>query len=151
MKNIVPAFAAALLLGVGAIGPASAAQDTVPGQTAAPAQTNTQIMTTVPNNALTISTYYNEDVYDNKDNKIGTVSDILLDTEGRVSAVIVGVGGFLGLGQKDVAVPFSALKVAEKNNDRYLVMNTTKEALESAPGYVFDRSKGVWTSAKQPS
>jgi sporulation protein YlmC with PRC-barrel domain len=149
MKTIAPAFAAALLLGVGAIGPVSAAQDTVPGQTAAPA--NTQIMTTVPNNALTISTYYNEDVYDNKDNKIGTVSDILLDTEGRVSAVIVGVGGFLGLGQKDVAVPFSALKVAEKNNDRYLVMNTTKEALETAPGYVFDRSKGVWTPARQPS
>jgi hypothetical protein len=80
------------------------------------------------------------------------VNDILLDTDGRVSAVIVGVGGFLGLGQKDVAVPFNALKVAEKNGDRYLVMNTTKEALQSAPGYTFDKSKGTWVPAtKQPS
>jgi sporulation protein YlmC with PRC-barrel domain len=149
MKTIVPALAAALLFGAGAIGPVSAAQDTTPGQTRA--QTGTQMITNVPDNALTISTYYNEDVYDNQDNKIGTVSDILLDNEGRISAVIVGVGGFLGLGQKDVAVPFNALKVTEKNNDRYLVMNTTKEALESAPGYVYDRSKGVWVQAKQPS
>ncbi|HEU4475338.1 MAG TPA: PRC-barrel domain-containing protein [Methyloceanibacter sp.] len=151
MKTIVPALAAALLLGAGAIAPASAAQDTTPGQTGAQTQTGTQILTNVPNNALTISTYYNEDVYDTQDNKIGTVTDILLDPEGRISAVIVGVGGFLGLGQKDVAVPFNALKVAEKNNDRYLVMNTTKEALESAPGYVYDRSKGVWLPARQPS
>jgi hypothetical protein len=47
-----------------------------------------------------------------------------------VSAVIVGVGGFLGVGEKDVAVPFNALKVAEKDGDRYLAMNATKEALE---------------------
>ena len=74
-----------------------------------------------------------------------------VDKEGRVSAVIVGVGGFLGIGEKDVAVPFSALKVAEKNGDHYLVMNTSKEALEKAPGYTYDRTKGVWVPAKQPS
>jgi sporulation protein YlmC with PRC-barrel domain len=110
------------------------------------------MLTTVPNNATTISTYYNEDVYDNQENKIGDVNDILLDAGGKVSAVIVGVGGFLGVGEKDVAVPFNALKVAEKNGDRYLIMNTTKETLQSAPGYTFDKTKGVWVPAtKQPS
>jgi hypothetical protein len=68
-----------------------------------------------------------------------------------VSAVIVGVGGVLGLGAKDVAVPFSALKLAEKDGDRYLVMNTTKEALEKAPSYTYDRTKGIWLPAKQPT
>jgi sporulation protein YlmC with PRC-barrel domain len=79
-------------------GPAGAVQDA------------SGLVTTVPNDALTVSTYYNEDVYDQKDNKIGDVNDILLDKDGRVSAVIVGVGGFLGIGEKDVAVSFDALK-----------------------------------------
>ena len=44
------------------------------------------------------------------------------------------------------------LKVAEKDGDRYLVMNATKEALQSAPGYTFDRTKGVWVpETKKPS
>jgi sporulation protein YlmC with PRC-barrel domain len=150
MNKILPAFTLALLLGVAA--PAMAVQDAMPGQTATQKQAATEMMATVPNNLLPVSTYYNEDVYDNQENKIGDVNDILLDTDGRVSAVIVGVGGFLGLGQKDVAVPFNALKVAEKNGDRYLVMNTTKEALQSAPGYTFDKNKGIWVPAtKQPS
>lgn len=96
---------------------------------------------------MTVSNYYNEDVYDHQDNKIGDVNDILLDQSGKVQAVIVGVGGFLGVGEKDVAVSFDALKLSEKAGDRYLVMNTTKEALEKAPGYTFDREKGVWRPA----
>ena len=111
---------------------------------AAPFVINTQFVTSVPADALSISTYYNEDVYDNQDNKIGDVNDILLDKDGRVSTVIIGVGGFLGVGEKDVAVPFSALKVADKEGDRYLVINATKEALEKAPGYMYDKDKGVW-------
>ena len=90
-------------------------------------------------------------MYNNQENKIGEVNDILLDADGKIAAVIVGVGGFLGVGEKDVAVPFNALKVTEKDNDRYLVMNTTKEALESAPGYVFDREKSVWVPATKQS
>ena len=138
MKMHVPALALALLIG-GAAGPALAAEETG------------QFQTSVPSDALTISNYYEQDVYDNQNSKIGDVKDVLLDKDGRVSAVIVGVGGVLGLGAKDVAVPFSALKLAEKNGDRYLVMNTTKEALEKAPGYTYDRTKGVWLPAKQPT
>jgi len=50
------------------------------------------------------------------DNKIGGVDDILIDKEGRVTVVIIGVGGFLGMGEKDVAVPFSSVRASEKNN-----------------------------------
>jgi sporulation protein YlmC with PRC-barrel domain len=106
-----------------------------------------QFVTTVPADALSISTYYNEDVYDTQNNKIGDVNDILIDKEGRVTTAIIGVGGFLGVGEKDVAVPFNSLKVSEKAGDRYLVTNATKEALEKAPGYVYDQGKGVWVPA----
>jgi sporulation protein YlmC with PRC-barrel domain len=138
MKMYVPGLALALLIG-GAMGPVFAAEEAGAFQTS------------VPSDALTISNYYEQDVYDNQNNKIGDVKDVLLDKEGRVSAVIVGVGGMLGVGEKDVAVPFNALKIAEKDGDRYLVMNTTKEALEKAPGYTYDRTKGVWLPAKQPT
>ena len=134
MKNIVSGLAFAVLLAGAAIDQASAIQE------------STQFVT-VPSDALPISTYYNEDVYDNQDNKIGDVNDILLDKDGRVSTVIIGVGGFLGVGEKDVAVPFTALKVAEKAGARYLVINATKEALEKAPGYIYDKDKGVWVPA----
>jgi putative membrane protein len=106
-----------------------------------------ELGTKLPADAISISTYYNEDVYDTQDNKIGDVNDILLDKDGRLSTAIIGVGGFLGVGEKDVAVPFKSLKVSEKGGDRYLVINATKEALEKAPGYVYDQGKGVWVPA----
>ena len=86
------------------------------------------LLTTVPNNGVTVSEYYKQSVYDTKDNKIGDVNDVLLDKNGQVSAVILGVGGFLGMGEKDVAVPFNAIKITEKDGNRYLVMDTSKEA-----------------------
>jgi sporulation protein YlmC with PRC-barrel domain len=105
------------------------------------------LMAAVPANGITVSDYYKQSVYDTKDNKIGDVNDVLLDKSGQVSAVILGVGGFLGLGEKDVAVPFSAIQVTEKNGDRYLVMETTKEALQAATGYTYDHTKRAWVPA----
>ncbi len=101
----------------------------------------------LPAGALPVSDYYNQSVYDNRDSKIGDVNDMLLDKGGKIDAVIIGVGGFLGVGEKNVAVPFSALKVAEKDGSRYLVLETTKEALQTAPGYVYDSGKKVWVPA----
>jgi len=135
MKQLLASTALALLLttGIAAV-PASAAQPP-------------QMITTLPDKALPISDYYNQNVYDSRDSKIGAVSDLLLDPSGKVNAVIVGVGGLLGVGEKNVAVPFQALKVAEKDGKRYLVLDTTKEALQDAPGYTYDNSKKVWLPA----
>ena len=105
------------------------------------------MITTLPGEALPISDFYNQNVYDSRDNKIGEINDLLLDNGGKINAVIVGVGGFLGVGEKNVAVPFQALKVAEKDGKRYLVLDTTKEALETAPGYSFDHTKSAWLPA----
>jgi sporulation protein YlmC with PRC-barrel domain len=118
----------------------------VPASAANPPE---QIISSLPSGALPIRDYYNQSVYDTKDNKIGDVNDLLVDKDGKLSAVIIGVGGFLGAGEKNVAVPFSALKLTDKNGKRYLVMETTKEALEKAPGYTFDRSAYQWVPSKQ--
>ncbi len=49
---------------------------------------------------------------DNK--KVGSISDVLIDHNGKASAIVIGVGGFLGLGQKDVAVPFDRVKFTDQ-------------------------------------
>ncbi len=79
----------------------------------------------------------NESVRNAANEAIGDVNDVLIGTDGKVSAVIVGVGGFLGLGEKDVALPFDQLTFA-KDADGKLIVTTgmTKASLESAPAYV---------------
>lgn len=86
-------------------------------------------------------------VYNDNNESLGSINDLLTDKIGNIKAVVIGVGGFLGVGEKNVAVPFQALKVAEKNGKRYLVLDTTKEALQTAPGYSYDHSKKVWLPA----
>jgi len=137
------AFTVMLLAGTTAM----AADAPTPGAAEKNPAAQVQLMTNVPGSALPISQFYNEDVYDAKDAKIGDVKDILVDKNGQIAAVILSVGGFLGIGEKDVAVPFNAIHVTEKNGQRYLVMDTTKEALQSAPSYTYDRSKGIWVPA----
>jgi sporulation protein YlmC with PRC-barrel domain len=106
---------------------------------------NAQMLRQMPSNSVTVTDWYKQNVYDSKDNKIGEVMDVLLDKSGKVTSVIVGVGGFLGVDEKDVAVPFNAIQVTNKNNNKwYLVMNTTKTDLKSAPGFKYDRDSTTW-------
>ncbi len=105
-----------------------------------------KILTSLPDNAWTITEWYKRDIYDTADNKIGDIKDVLLDHDGKTAAIIIGVGGFLGVGEKDVAVPYDAVLFKRKDNNGnwYPVMNTTKDALENAPGYKYDRSAVKW-------
>jgi sporulation protein YlmC with PRC-barrel domain len=81
------------------------------------------------------SDIYKADVYDNAEDKIGVVTDLILDNSGNVTTAVVGVGGFLGAGKKEVAVPFKDLKVMSRDNKDWLVLNQTKEDLKIAPAY----------------
>jgi hypothetical protein len=69
-----------------------------------------ETLSTIPSNSATVTNYYKQSVYDPKENKIGEIDDVLVDREGRITALVIGVGGFLGVGVKDVAVPFCAVK-----------------------------------------
>ena len=123
--------------------PPEATQPAAPAPEAA-APKGAEAMTTVPSDSVSLTYYYKQNVYDTSDNPVGEISDVLLDKDGRVTAVIVSVGGFLGLGAKYVSVPFNALRMTEKDGKRYLVMDTTKDTLMSAPGYQYDSTKGQW-------
>ena len=103
-----------------------------------------QIMSNIPANSVTITHWYKQNVYDPNDSKIGEIMDVLVDREGKATALIVGVGGFLGMGEKDVAVPMNAIHTTTKNEKPYLVMNSTKDALKNAKGFKYDRSEMKW-------
>ena len=66
---------------------------------------------------------------------IGSVNDIVLTKEGKAESLIIGVGGFLGLGAKNVAYEFGKAQWAEKNGDRWLVAQTTREELQAQPDF----------------
>ena len=109
-------------------------------------------MTTVPGDALTVTHWYKENVYDPNDSKIGEVNDVLVNHDGKIEAFVVAVGGFLGVGEKDVAVPFDAIHFTNKNNNKwYMVMNTTKDAMKAAPGLKYDRNATTWIPENAPT
>ena len=81
------------------------------------------------------SDVYKADVYDTSEHKVGNVTDLKIDSTGNVTAAIIGVGGFLGVGQKDVAIPFKELKVSTRDGKDRLILNRTKDALKKAPAF----------------
>ena len=109
--------------------------------------TTAQTLTSVPTSATTVTNWYKQNVYDPSDNKIGEIADVLIDKDGKVEVFMVSVGGFLGVGEKDVAVPFSAIHGIQKDGKWYLTMNATKDALKNASGYKYDRAKATWVPA----
>jgi PRC-barrel domain len=111
-----------------------------------------QALSSIPANSLTATVWHKQNVYDPGDNKIGEIMDVLVDREGKISTLIVGVGGFLGMGEKDVAVPFNAVRLTSKDNNKfYLVMNATKDALKAAKGFKYDRNAMTWVPEDAPA
>ncbi|GAB4576883.1 MAG: hypothetical protein Tsb0019_02830 [Roseibium sp.] len=67
---------------------------------------------------------------------IGDINDVIIGRDGNVRALIVGVGGFLGLGEKEVAVDFSRLSFASESDDQFtIVSDVSREELEGAKDY----------------
>ncbi len=112
----------------------------------APAEQATTLRS-LPSDASTVTNWYKQNVYDPSETKIGEISDVLVGSDGRISAFIVSVGGFLGMGEKHVAVPFNAVHGTQRNGKWWLTMNATKDALKSAAGFKYDRTKTTWDPA----
>jgi sporulation protein YlmC with PRC-barrel domain len=75
-------------------------------------------------------------VYGQGDESIGEINDVVFNKDGQIDAVVLDVGGFLGIGEKPVAVGFDQLNVRTDDGGNLLVMiNAPKEQLENAPTY----------------
>ena len=73
-------------------------------------------------------------VYNDKDEKVGSVDDIIITPDKAVSYAIVGTGGFLGLAKHDVAIPVSQFKLVDK---KLVLPGATKEALKAIPEFQY--------------
>ncbi len=108
-----------------------------------------ETLSSLPSDSWTITNYYKQDVYDKGQNTVGKIDDVLTDKSGKITALMVGVGGFLGVGEKDVALPFAAVHTEKKNNKWYLTVAETKDTLKNAAGYKYDSSTTTWVPANK--
>lgn len=79
-------------------------------------------------------------VYGPDNASIGEINDLVIATDGKINAVVVGVGGFLGVGQKDVALPFEGISVTRKADSASIdkiTVSYTKDQLKEAPTFAY--------------
>jgi len=107
---MIKKYVAAALLGTALVGGAAFAQTTTPASPSpAPAASASSEQMNLKGN-WRASKLVGLAVYNDANEKLGDISEILLDKSGKINAVIIGVGGFLGVGQHDIAVTFDKLK-----------------------------------------
>ncbi len=180
MKKTLTLIATAALMGSTAFAPLAIAQDATqpaPGTTA-PASPNaapaTPVMPTTPGatdtsanagaasgsylteqaaNQISANDFIGNSVYTSADESIGNVTNLILEENGGIVAAVVGVGGFLGIGTKDVAVPMDKLTMTRDTNNGTVRLTTTEtaESLKAAPEFMTLKDKNANASATAPA
>jgi len=75
-------------------------------------------------------------VYNEKDQKIGTVDDLIIAPDKAISYAIIGAGGFVGLGRHDVAIPVSQFS---EEKGRLVLRGATREVIKALPPFEYAR------------
>jgi len=157
MKIKTAVSVAALALAVG-FGPQAMAQ-TPPGQgtpspeRAAPpkAPVAGQILVQDANTVLAKQDLIGQTVFASDKAKIGSISDLILSKDGKtVEGFLIGVGGFLGIGEKSVALKIDRLKMTSgANGAMELAMDITKDELTNAPTFKSKKDQDAEKAAEQ--
>jgi sporulation protein YlmC with PRC-barrel domain len=74
-------------------------------------------------------------VNDRSGQPVGKIANLVFDQNGRIELAVIGIGGVLGLGEKEVAVPFEAVRPDTAGGKRVFVIDATKDQLKAAPSY----------------
>jgi len=75
-----------------------------------------------------------QDVYNDKDEKVGSVDDIIIGPDKAVTFAIIGAGGFLGIDKHDVAIP---VKQFQEKEGKFILPGATKEAVKKMPPFMY--------------
>ncbi|WP_173934110.1 PRC-barrel domain-containing protein [Chelativorans sp. Marseille-P2723] len=136
IRNLLATTAIATLLATGAV-----AQTTPPASDPS-ATMEQQTPMVIQAEGMLASDLIGESVYNSTSEdaeNIGEITDLILSQDGQVEAIVVGVGGFLGIGQKEVALEYDLAQWAEQDGgERWLIVETTRDALEAQEE--FDRT-----------
>ncbi len=93
-----------------------------------------EYLTSAPSSAVHADNIIGSDVMTTGDENVGPVNDLIFDDDGQIIAVVVGVGGFLGMGEKDVAISWDSVSRSTEDRDQFRV-DATKEDLRAAPAF----------------
>lgn len=116
--------------------PSAGNQAAAPANTKMQTATSQKFLTQEQQGDMLASNVMGKTVYDSSGNDLGSVSDMVIGKDGKLEAVVIGVGGFLGIGQKNVAVSMSAINASTDGNGKLkLVLNATKDELDKAPTF----------------
>jgi sporulation protein YlmC with PRC-barrel domain len=159
LRTITLSAAAAALLATGAIAQNTTTDPAAPPAAVAPkddaatapkdgAATTTTVTSTteaiqftssVTPDQMVFSKLKGMDVRNAAGENLGDINDVVVDKSGKPTVAIIGVGGFLGIGEKNVGVPFQALEFTMSNdtNMRVARLDVTKDALTAAPTFVY--------------
>ena len=105
-------------------------------QTAIPPGVTVPFATQQAANELLARVVLGQAIHNTAGERVGDVNDLVFDRKGHINIVVVGVGGFLGIGEKSVGIPFSALVFNVGNSgERMIVVAVSKDALVNAPDF----------------
>ncbi|HUG57844.1 MAG TPA: PRC-barrel domain-containing protein [Candidimonas sp.] len=114
----------------GSTTPATPPMGSMPPAAPAPSTADSAAMTEAITGLSVKSNIMGKAVYNEKDEKVGEITDVVLASDGKAAYFIIGAGGFLGLGSHDVAIPFD--KVTQ-SSDKMMLQGYTKEQLKALP------------------
>ena len=113
-----------------------APESIIPAKPAESASAAPKFLSKQESTDMLASNLIGQSVVNSQDESIGDINDLVTDESGKVIAVLVGTGGFLGLGEKDVALDYQDLRfVRDENENIKVIANVTQETLASAPDY----------------
>src|SRR5262249_40046408 len=78
-------------------------------------------------------------VYNEQTQKVGIIDDLIVAPDTTVSFVIIGAGGFVGVGRHDVAIPVNQLK--QQDDGKFILAGATKEAIKALPKFEYAKKK----------
>jgi hypothetical protein len=139
MKSTVVGLAALLLA------PPAVAQTTTPPGTSPPpaaSPTGQPMWYSHQADEMRASKLIGTKVVNTANETIGDINEIVLGKDGKVAAVIIGVGGLLGMGEREVAMNFDSIRMSrDSNNNLVLTVNANKDVLKAAPEWRWDDAK----------
>ncbi|MGO1502775.1 MAG: PRC-barrel domain-containing protein [Marinobacter sp.] len=104
-----------------------------------PDMQNKGYMDAAPADSMHASNLIDAKIKTTGDEDVGPVSDLIIDQDGQIVAVVVGVGGFLGMGEKDVAIAWDDVTKTGSADEQELRIDATREELKSAPEFVTEK------------
>lgn len=120
------------------VAPAAAQQAnqpaSVPGLVATTNNPNLSVASVRLENGERVSKVIGTGVNGDNNEQVGSVDDLVMTDGDKITVAVIAVGGFLGLGSKLVAVPFSQLK---RDGDHFVLAGATKDSLNAMPNFVY--------------